>query len=484
LGTASFEKPSNKQASSRTTALRSISTKLKKKRPILAKVRSSQALGDVGMATKTDKQRSARQYSTTNLWIGLIAALLLLAILLESACLSILYVNDVLKGNDTSRFAEQHLLTRLFVSTPPNPVPGKHFLGRLTFADAGWGTPFVADSLLGYRMRSAISVFYVAPSAEYLYITDDNGFSVDADDPPITLQKPADVYRVIVLGGSTVMGAGAPRPSQNIVGMLREGARARGLAGPNGKRLEFINAGVDGYSSAQEYLYLVSDLLRFKPDLVVVYDGWNDLVYDFDNNLSPFRTTHMYIRSRVAESFSIAGSVFLVAQNVKEFLSSSSFRLGVIELARRVFDRFRSRADIVHSLSVPFDPRNIEFYDINRRAFLALADNQLSVALFLQPLVGVDDRMLSAEEKASWWYPTHDRVLRNRVPFYERARQILAHLKASEEGGGYHCIADLSHSLKGVFEPVYADTGHLLPKGNEVVAAQILDQLVLCGLIR
>ena len=436
------------------------------------------------MATITDKQRLSRQYSTTNLWIGLLAALLLLTIVLESVCLGLLYVNDYLKGNDTSAFAERHLLTRPFLSTPPNPVPGKHFLGRLPFGDAGWGTPFVADSLLGYRMKPAISVFYVAPSAEYLYITDDNSFSVDVDDPPIALQKPADAYRVIVLGGSTVMGAGAPRPSQNIVGMLRKGVQTRGLTGPNGKRVEFINAGVDGYNSAHEYLYLVSDLLRFKPDLVIAYDGWNDLVYDFNKNLSPFSTTHVFIRSRVAESFSIGGSILLVGQNVKEFLTSSSFRLGLVELPRRMFDRLRSGAGTVQSSSAPLDPRNIEFYDINRRAFLALADDQLSIALFLQPLVGIDDRMLSAEEKASWWYPTHEKVLRNRLPFYEQAREILTRLNARDEGNGHHCIADLSHSLKHVSEPVYADTGHLLPKGNEVVAAQILDRLVLCGFLR
>jgi hypothetical protein len=433
------------------------------------------------VAKKTNTQYSNRPI---NLWIGLIAALLLLAILLESVCLGILYVNDSLKGNDISAFADRHLLTQLFVSGPPNPVPGKHFLGRLPWGDAG--TQYVADSLLGYRMRPAISFFYVAPSAEYLYITDDNGFSADVDDPPITVQKPADAYRVIVLGGSTVMGVGAPRPSQNIVGMLRRGVRARGLTGPNGKRIEFINAGVDGYTSAQEYLYFVSDLLRFNPDLVVVYDGWNDLAYDY-NILSPFRITHVYIESRLAESYSISGSILVVAENIKGFLTSSGWGngLGMIELPRRVFDRFRSRPDIVRS-PTPFDPSNIEFYDINRRAFLALADNQLSVALFLQPLVGVDDRILSAEEKSSWWYPTHDKVLRNapRVPFYEHARQILADLKAKDQGNGHHCIADLSHSLKGVSEPVYADTGHLLPKGNEVVAEQILDQLVSCGLLR
>jgi hypothetical protein len=438
------------------------------------------------MAKITDRQRSVRRYSTTILWLSLIAFLLLLAVLLESVCLGILYVDDSLKGRDNSFFAEEHLLTRLFVSTPPAPVPGKHFLGYLRPDHAeGWNQFVVRDDLLGYRLRAAISVFYLYHSNEYLYITDDNGFSADVDDPPVALQKPVDVYRVIVLGGSTVMGEGAPRPSQNIVGMLRKSLRERGLTGPNGKRVEFINAGVDAYNSAQEYLYLVSDLLRFKPDLVVVYDGWNDSVYDLNKTLSPFRTSaHSSNALRIAQSYSIAGSTHLLAENLKYLLIESNFTLGAAELLWRVYNKLSSKADAVHSSSIHFDSRNIEFYRRNHRAFLALADDQLSVALFLQPLVGTDDRTLSAEEKASWWYPRLDEVLGNRIPFYEHARHILADLKGRDQGNGPHCIADLSHSLKGVPEAVYADTGHLLPKGNEIVAAHLLDQLVLCGLLR
>jgi hypothetical protein len=439
------------------------------------------------MAKMTDGQRSSRQYSTTNLWIGLIAALLFLATLMESLCLGILYVNDSIKGKDTSAFINSHLLTRLFRPTPPNPVPGKKFLGGLETNPWQWTQWLVPDDLLGWRLGKNISVFYdlFPPRPKDLYITDDNGFSVDVDDPPIALQKPVDAYRVIVLGGSTVMGEGAPRPSQNIVGMLRKGVRERGLTGPNGRHVEFINAGVDSYNSAQEYLYLVSDLLRFKPDLVVAYDGWNDSSYDFNRYISPLRTyAHVNIQWRVAKSYSIAGSISLVAHNLKDFLTLSQFRLGMVELPLRVFNKLRSKAVNVHSSSTPFEPRSVEFYDINRRAFLALADNQLSVALFLQPVVGVDDRALSAEEKASWWYPSLNDRLGNRVLFYEGARRILAELKVRDQGKGHQCIADLSHSLKGVSEPVYADTGHLLPKGNEVVAAHILDQLVLCGLLR
>ena len=438
------------------------------------------------MAKVTHRQHLSRQYSTINLWIGLFASLLLWAILLESVCLGILYVSDSLRNKDISAFAKTHLLTRLFVSTPTNPVPGTKFLGTLGPDGWEWAQFHVADDLLGWRLAAKISVFHEPkPDTKYFYITDDNGFIADLDDPPVTLEKSVDAYRVIILGGSTVMGFGAPRPSQNIVGMLRKGVRDRGLTGPNGRHVELINAGVDSYNSAQEYLYLVSDLLRFKPDLVVAYDGWNDSRHDFNNNVTPLRTwPHGETQRRIAKSYSISGSIFLVTQNLKDFLTSSSSKLGMIELPQRVFNKLRSQADGVRSSLPPFDPRNIEYFDLNRRAFLALADDQLSVALFLQPVVGTDDRTLSSEEKASWWHPRFDELLETRVPFYEHARHILASLKARDQRNGHYCIADLSHSLKGVSEPVYADTGHLLPKGNEIVAAQILDQLVLCGLLR
>jgi len=107
------------------------------------------------MAMLTDRQRLSRQYSTTNLWIGLIVTLLLLAILLESVCLGILYVTDSRKG-----FAETHLLTRHFVATPPNAVPGKKFLDTLRTGGGEWAQFNVADGLLGWRLAAKISAFH------------------------------------------------------------------------------------------------------------------------------------------------------------------------------------------------------------------------------------------------------------------------------------------------------------------------------------
>ena len=60
---------------------------------------------------------------------------------------------------------------------------------------------------------------------------------------------------------------------------------------------------------------------------------------------------------------------------------------------------------------------------------------------------------------------------------------MLADLKEEEHGKSRACIADLSGSLKGVSETVYADSGHLLPTGNKIVAARILDELLSCGFL-
>jgi hypothetical protein len=277
----------------------------------------------------TDNQRTTRR-SATVLWVSSISLLVGFAVLLEAICLGILYVSRSIRGIDTSTFVEDHLLTRPFAPTPIGPVPGKRFLGYLRNDKPNvWAQFALADDLLGWHLAPSVSAirlqqfkeFSPQHPLEFLYTTDANGFIADVDEPPIAMQKPGDAYRVIVLGGSIVMGNGAPRPSQNIVGMLRKGVRDRQLTGPNGRSIELINAGVDGYNSVQEYLYLVSDLLRFKPDLVIVYDGWNDSMYDPSKNISHFRTWYLNNdERRITQSKSIFGSAQILAHNLDRSL--------------------------------------------------------------------------------------------------------------------------------------------------------------------
>lgn len=442
------------------------------------------------MTAVTDAAKSGPRHSTRFLWVCSILLFLVLAVTLEAMCLGILYLYDALQGESNRAFARNHLLTSLFTPAPTGPIPGKHFLGH-TKDDDRWVEFLVPDGLLGWRLGSNISIYYSPSdqSNEYLYLTDENGFIADVDDPPTTLHKPADVYRVIVLGGSTVMGDGSPRPSQNIVAMLQAAAHDQRITAPDGKRLEFINAGVDGYNSAQEYLYLVSDLMRYKPDLVIVYDGWNDsFMWQDDSiveNMSPFRTdSNERGTERIKASYTLSRSILLALGNLRSSLTEGHFRLGIMELPARILESVRDDSDEDDEEEFEsYDTRLVGYYRDIHRAFVALADDRLAVGVFLQPLAGVDGRALSAEDKASWWYPDFEREIVYRAPFYDDARRVLAGLKQKSRGERQVCIADVSDSFSGVKETVYADTGHLLPSGNRIVALRMLHELVSCGLL-
>ena len=74
--------------------------------------------------------------------------------------------------------------------------------------------------------------------------------------------------RVIIVGGSAAFGLRVPE-SATFPAQLE--ARLDGI--------EVLNAGVSGYLSGQELALVAHRLLDLAPDVLVVFDGWNDL-YD------------------------------------------------------------------------------------------------------------------------------------------------------------------------------------------------------------
>ena len=84
---------------------------------------------------------------------------------------------------------------------------------------------------------------------------------------------PSNTYRVFMVGGSTMFGAGATSDESTIPGYLQQFLNEIDF----GFNLEVINAGIQGADSNTEYNLMEQKLITFYPDLVIVYDGWNDL---------------------------------------------------------------------------------------------------------------------------------------------------------------------------------------------------------------
>jgi len=89
----------------------------------------------------------------------------------------------------------------------------------------------------------------------------------------ISFSKPENTYRIFMLGGSTMFGHGATSDKTTIPGHVQEILRQD----IGSYKIEVINAGVQGADSFDELNILEIKVLELTPNLIFVYDGWNDL---------------------------------------------------------------------------------------------------------------------------------------------------------------------------------------------------------------
>jgi uncharacterized protein YjbI with pentapeptide repeats len=87
----------------------------------------------------------------------------------------------------------------------------------------------------------------------------------------ITKEKPANTYRIFTIGGSTMFSQDS-LDDETISYHLQKKFDQYEL----GVKIEVINAGIPGAWSGSETDMIKDKLVMFEPDLLLVYDGWND----------------------------------------------------------------------------------------------------------------------------------------------------------------------------------------------------------------
>ncbi|MFG0319421.1 MAG: hypothetical protein ACF8XB_19280 [Planctomycetota bacterium JB042] len=135
------------------------------------------------------------------------------------------------------------------------------------------GALYEPDPRLGWRHRSGVEFDHRTDEFAITWRLNDEGLRRDT-----AVEVGPDRGRWIVLGDSHTAGHG-------VEGEETFSARLESLAAPVAPRLEVLNLGVDGYSTAQACLALEPALDRYAPSAVIlgVYPA-NDL----RENLSPF----------------------------------------------------------------------------------------------------------------------------------------------------------------------------------------------------
>lgn len=116
-----------------------------------------------------------------------------------------------------------------------------------------------------------------------------------------------NAFSIVILGGSTTDGTLFPFMSWPEILMEKIGNR----------NVKIYNGGVVGYTSTQELVKLLRDVLYLRPDMVITYDGFNDMVASADKN--PFSFSDVQRAMEYADSNKDKIWLDIFAEGVRPF---------------------------------------------------------------------------------------------------------------------------------------------------------------------
>lgn len=237
-----------------------------------------------------------------------------------------------------------------------------------------------------------------------------------------------DDFKIAVLGGSTTDDLYDER---NWARILYE------MLCRKDRKVTIYNGGVSGYASTQELIKLIRDILPLKPDLVLVYDVYNDLC---ENPEQPF-------------AFPYLQTVFQYAKNSGNIEKKgeagyggdvSTINLGV-KTNENYFENWLSKMEIMHAVT---------------------AAKKIPFLAFAQP---TRYSMNNKRIKDEWFYSSFVFWLMDHHPAMD-FRERLSKEKIEEH---YGYITDLNDIFDD-FPEAYKDSCHLWERGNKIVAERIL----------
>lgn len=199
-----------------------------------------------------------------------------------------------------------------------------------------------------------------------------------------------------------------------------------------GNSVTVINGAVEGYTSAQELMKLMRDIVCFKPDLVIVYDGNNDVVRN--EKLNIFEIPYM-----------------------KTIVEHASEKMDIQEKKQDIFCGIPPKEDVVDVWL-----KNIEYMS----AVCKL--NNIDFVSFMQPMLLTKTTMCSKGEevvKRKWDFILSlygGKSTSQTREFRKRATDICSR---------HDYIYDLSHIFDD--KDVYMDHCHVFENGNEIIADEI-----------
>ncbi|MGI9308065.1 MAG: SGNH/GDSL hydrolase family protein [Gammaproteobacteria bacterium] len=219
-------------------------------------------------------------------------------------------------------------------------------------------------------VRDGPGMYYVHPYSAYnhkpgyerLPFERINNLGFRGED--LAVEKPANTYRIVALGGSTTFGVYLPHDNTYPYYLQRNLNERLGGA----LNVEVANAGMSGSTTAESLHRLFFQVLPIKPDMVVIYHGYNDL---FPRIFDDFQDDYFHFR-RANPNNPPGMSRFLVYRLILRVVNPIAFNENY-DLMNRVWK--------TDNLPESDAARLQNFIDTSEAAFEANLDHMVKVLL-------------------------------------------------------------------------------------------------------
>ena len=267
-------------------------------------------------------------------------------------------------------------------------------------------------------------------------------------------KKDLDTYRIFIVGGSTTFGSGATSDDTTIPSLLQKKFEAI----HSDQKIEILNAGIgSAYSYSEKYL-IENYLIKFQPDLIIIYSGGNDA----NNRYGVEYTVPGIPISQLTTYVGPIDFVSLAKKFIKEINYRSPFVL--MKIYKSVEQNF-----------VPSESTKNQVQELwtTRMGEICKANNDVGIKtiILVQPMLGSGNKQLSTDEKI---------LLEYSGVYMEDSIDILNKMAGSlvELENICHGTYDLRMIFDDVKEPLLFDHLHVNDLGNEIVAEEIYEILI------
>ena len=263
----------------------------------------------------------------------------------------------------------------------------------------------------------------------------------------ISKEKPENIYRIIMLGGSTLFGIPSTSDYTTIPGFLQKKFETT----DSDFKVEVINAGSSGAYSKTETLYVKHKLLDFDPDLIIVYDGWND-------SRIPY-TSHIGERG-------LAGQLYDSVNHLQSIFPYYKTPIVIREIGR---DLISAEEDTIATrIDANLDKKVILWKERWNESCLLAQKNDIKTLITIQPMLGTGDRIVTKSEKSTSGLLQNDFM---QLPLY----QLQKFVDVLPELTNCTNTADLTHVFDGHNEPIFLDLGHVGEQGSMLISEKIYE---------